>query len=534
MTKKQKTIMFSALLILFLILLVQLALAALGQSIGDISQTTTDAGFPAMAISPNGRRIGIVWAERWQEKTKEGQAVQGPIFFRAALIEGTASDGLPLPKVVVDPANFEADQSSQPDIARDPTSNNLMHLIWLNVTGPLGGQTERIMYKQCNLSPAACQEAETEVASETSNFLSLSSPAIATSSSATAGVHAVWRQANLLSQEESILYSARQSNGVWTAPLSISTNTFKGADRPSIATATALNGKNYVHVVFVNDDNDTDSLSDQVVYTRGEVDEATGLVTTWTLPMVVPGPATDGSNPASVPDYPTVMAVKDTVVVAWDEFAGLASAFASQANEQYFALYNYSGNNGSSFQGTALDIGTDNDSAGSYTKRRSDNNDATGNPTFHADSVQGRRLQLRATFVPTSTVTISGTLHAVWHQTTSSPPSFYHDVLYATRTLGFCAGCLEWTVPVNETAGKKVVADANHRSYSAAADIVVGAQGALHGVYMESDEEGGFKLDQVVWNILFSSSVPNLTIVVNPTPTPLGPPTIYLPMVSKP
>ena len=538
MTKKQKTILFGGLLLLFLLVVVQLAWAALGQSIADISETRTDAGFPALAISPDRMKIGIVWAERWEEEDKEGQAVQGPIFFRGAIIEGGPNDGLPDPKVEVDDSNKETDQSSQPDIASDPNSNNQMHVIWLNVSGPLGGQTEKIIYKQCTITPADCGDVNvaTEIFSETSNNTSLNAPAIATSAGATTGVHAVWRQSNILAQTEEILFSTRQAGGAWTAPVNIS-GAFNGADQPSIVAATGSDLKNYLHVVFVNDNNDVDILSDEIVYVRGEV-VGSGVVS-WGAPMIVPGPETTAGNPASVPDYPTVMASGDTVVIVWDVFAGTPAQFPNRTNEEYYAVYNVSGSNGGvgSFSIPALDIGTDEQEAGQYSARRSDNDEAVGIPAFHSESVQGRRLQLRATFVPTTTPTISGTLHVVWHETTDEmgSPSAYHDIFYTSHKIGNCGPpCTEWIAPVNETDNALMKKVFEQRSYSAAADIAFGANGALHGVYTESNEEGGFKLDQVIWNIVFSSSVPDLTITRNPTPTPLGDPTVYLPMISKP
>ena len=177
--------------------------------------------------------------------------------------------------------------------------------------------------------------------------------------------------------------------------------------------------------------------------------------------------------------------------------------------------------------------------ANSYTDRRSD--DLLGNATPFDQFVHGRRLQMQASFVPTSTAGITGTLHVVWHETTLDDPNpGYHDVFYASLNVGNCGlPCGQWNDgrvgDSNETAGRKEV---DPKAYSIAPDIEVEPDGnKKYVVYMEGDEGSEFDVADVLYNIFFNSTE-NLTVTSNPSPTPdatdiASNPRVLLPIILK-
>lgn len=510
---RHKSILVITLLILGLFVIIQLALAAFGENRANVSNIQTagiDAGYPAIAVSPNGQNLGVVFAQ-----TRDGgQAIQGPVYFRGG--SGNPPTALST-RVFVDNANSDTDQSLTPDIASDPNTQTNMHVVWRNLAGSGGSQTNKILYARCTSSPATCGHDENTVDQTTTpadQGDTLNDPAVTANASnlAPAGVHVVWQHDDQSAGTKKIWYSARDKNGNWTAEFNVSGTTLaeSHASRPAIAASRATNGTNYVHVVWVND-SDNDGLNDQVRYRRGTVG-GNGTVTAWDTAMSIGAPAGTVGTLHSHPDYPAVAALDDMVIILWDVYAGPESDLDSDnepVNEQYYAVYSVSINRGGSFSSPAFDVGDDSTNIGEYLARRSDDNPGSGTPPFLDSTVHANRLQIRAELAPTAG--ISGTLHIVWHQTTDAGVSDHHDVWYGARPFAAgndCGGDVcSWDL-TNETIGYKAV---DNFAYSVAPDIAVDASNdpaKLYAVYMESDQEAGFDVDEVTYNVYYNGTEP--------------------------
>ena len=527
--KQRKLVSITILGILISVMVTSLAWAALKDNVRNLSQSYkfgTSAGVPAIALSQNNQNIGIVWTER----RSSSEAIQGPIYFRGGTL-GENNKGFYKPKIIVDSSNSVNDQSSQAAIASNPKTVGGMEIVWLNL---FQQQTNRILHKLCTITPTVTQCDTTETILETSNN-ALSGPAIAANpNNATAvGLHLIWDQ-SIDSNTRHIKYKGRDNNGVWqTTSQEVSgiDTANRRASRSAIATST-LNGTTYVHVVWVEDINPADGLeiNDDVKYRRGVVG-SDGLVATWGPIITLPKPTINIGSPASNPDYPKVEAIGDTVVALWDLFAGSETSFTNALLENYYAVYSVSTNGGSSF-GTVRDVGSGTNSTIGFTLRRSDDDPGSGTPTLHNSSIHARRLQIEASFVPTTTVGITGTLHVVWHQTTNPDSTFrYHDVRYNSLQINTTCrnNCTVWSdgaAGFNETAGRKIVAErGDEEAYSASPDIVGGTDSNLHIVYMQSNEASGFDVKDVEYDTLFNSTQ-DLPAVDNPGP-------VFLPVILR-
>jgi hypothetical protein len=510
--KRQKSILIITLLILGLSIVTQLALAAFGTNRANVSNINTDGidgGYPSIAISPNGQNLGVVFAQT----RDNGQAIQGPIYFRGG--SGNPPTSLST-RVFVDNANSETDQSLTPDIASDPNTQTNMHVVWRNLTGTGGSQTNRILYARCTTAPATCSNDEHTVdqtITPADQGDTLSEPAVTVNASnlAPPGVHVVWQHDDQSAGTKKIWYSARNNAGNWTVEFNVSgiTAAESHASRPAIAASRATNGTNYVHVVWVNDSNNN-GLNDQVRYRRGVLGGSDGTVTTWDTTIAIGLPAGTSSHP----DYPAIAALGDIVIILWDVYAGPESELDNvnePVNERFYAVYSISTNRGVSFSAPAKDVGDDSTNIGEYLARRSDDNEGSGTPPFGDSTVHANRLQIRAELVPSAGVT--GTLHIVWHQTTEAGVSDHHDVWYGARSFaagddcgGGPASCT-WDI-TNETSGYKAI---DPFAYSASPDITVDSNSVpakLYSVYMESNEEGGFDVDEVTYNVYYNGTEP--------------------------
>jgi hypothetical protein len=515
---RHKSILVTTLLILGLFAVTQLALAAFGTNRANVSNITTagiDAGYPSIAISQNGQNLGVVFAQ-----TRDGgQAIQGPIYFRGGA--GNPPTSLST-RVFVDNANSTTDQSLVPDIASDPGTQTNMHIVWRNLIGSGGSQTNRILYARCTTTSISCGNDEHTVdqtITPTDQGDTLNDPVVTANASnlAPAGVHVVWQHDDQSAGTEKIWYSARSNTGSWTPEFNVSGGD-NHASRPVIAASRASDGTNYVHVVWVNEiaaANAGNGLNDQVRYRRGTVG-GNGTVTAWGAIEPIPAlPGTPGTT-YSHPDYPAVAALGDIVIILWDVYAGPESALDDNnepVNEQYYAVYSVSYNKGnpSTFSSPA-DVGDDSTTLGNYVARRSDDNEFSGTPPFLDSTVHASRLQIRAEMVPSAGV--SGTLHIVWHQTTEDAGgSDHNDVYYGARSFASGNDCGEgpdsctWDI-TNETTGYK---DVDPKAYSASPDITVDSNSVpakLYGVYMESNEEAGFDVDEVTYNVYYNGTEP--------------------------
>jgi len=506
--KRTRSLLVITLLILGPFVITQLALAAFGGNTTSVSLIQTgglDAGYPAIALSQNGQNLGVVYAQ-----TRDGGgAIQGPIYFRG----GNGNPPATLSgRVLVDNSNSVDDQSLASAIAGDPQgSQTNMHIVWQNLFVINTNQINRILYTRCTTNPITCGNDDHVVEATipvTDLGDTLNDPAVTAnaSPSAVAAVHVVWQHVDLSLATRRIWYSARNSSGSWTAKFNVSGANTR-ASRPAIAASRALNSTDYVHVVWVND-SDGDDLNEQVRYSRGTVG-ANGNVTSWTAPISIGPPAGTTSHP----DYPAVAALGDTVIILWDVYAGPETNLDGPnepVDEQYFAVYSISTNNGSTFSTTARDIGDDSIIDGEYDGHRSDNNTSSGSPPFGESTEHASRLQIQAELAPTAG--ISGTLHVVWHQTTDDGASDHHDVWYIARPFAAGDNCggdtCEWTTPFNETDNEKAK---NDFAYSASPDIAIDANSnpaKLYALYMEGDQEAEFDVDNVIYNVYYQGTVP--------------------------
>jgi hypothetical protein len=507
MSRRFKLILTTGLAVAGLLAGSYLTVLALGNKLLNVSTSSTDAGHPAIAVDPDGQKIGMVWAERYSG----GGAAQGPIILKAAL-NGTNITV----RQVVDNANNVDDQSTTPDIAVDSTNALTMHLVWKN----LAGNKHTIFYIPCIVT-GNCTTGHQEVASVTgSSAAQVADPAVAVNpAGVTAGVHVVWQEINDANTQRVIKYRGKRAgdSSFSGAPaaftLSDSSTTY--AFHPAIAVSKDQSGSNtYVHVAWAADtSNPKDGVNDVIQYRRGQVDNATGVVSSWDAIKPLPVPVPTHLNP----DYPAVTAGSGMVFVAWDVQKG-NTASPGDGDDIYLAVYSVSNDNGSNFTvkfANAVDVGTDNSGSFDYTDRRSDENPFNNSNTLRS-SDHARRLQLQATFVTTTTSGITGTLHVVWHQTDNflDPTTYKHDVNYSARrftqndAIG-CGGPCEWSTPVANNKNNNPLD--NSVFYSMQPDIAVDRFGKTYVVYMESKNPDEYDIvlpgnDLKVVDIIFNGT----------------------------
>ncbi len=498
MDKKYKLALSGGILFLLVFAGISLALAALQQHRQDLSgiptdTTDIDAGYPAVAISYDGDRLGAVWAE--------GASIQGKIYFRGADVSDAAFVS---GKKVVGTSALTG-KSLTPDIAADPNHVDLMHLVWKSQASAQGEDWSKINYITHTVS-TNLTDSEIAVTEDVNNTETLNSPAIALSDNGVAtGVHVVWQYNNIngVPATEKIYYRGSGNGGRSFAAENIVSGPDTGVSRPAIAVS---NG--YAHVVWVND-TDGDNKNEQIRYARGQIGGG-GTVTAWSAPQTLTTTETSAH-----PDYPAIAAANDVVMVMWDAFAGDETAYDTEpADDQYYALYVLSDDNGSSFAA---------DSGSVTTALRSDNNPAQSGADYNLrNSEHVRRLQIQAAAEVTTTANIDVVVHALWHRTVFSSSNYLHDIFYGRYLVGNCGeACGYWFTPVDETDGYKVKSNA----YSASPDIAV-ANGVLHAAYMESDTEGGYDPADTLWNVYYNNSNPE-EIVADENPK------IFLPLIMK-
>lgn len=447
------------------------ALAGLGNNLLNVSLSTTDAGYPAIAVSADGNNIGIVWAERYDG----GGAAQGPIYFKGA------TDGANLgPNKVVDFANSTTDQSWSPDIAVDPTTGSNMHIVWKNLSGS-SPQVHTIYYTLCPVV-GDCSSGHEQVAqvSSSGDSAEVLHPRLAVS--AGGGVQVVWHQTNTDGTQKAVYYRGKGSGGWDGSATAVSDTAGEYAWRPAVAVSRS-GATDYVHVVWAADTN-KDGTNDVIRYRRGTIG-AGGTVSSWaaTQSMATVAGTED-------PDFPAVAAIEDTVVVLWD-----VKETDADSEDDYYGLYAYSTDNGGSFSG-AIDISQD--TAGSYVARVSDSNGAgSGNdldPPAGEGSVHGKRLQIQATFQPGSGA-VTGYLHIVWHQTNPSGGTggvYKHDVFHNSRPFPDSQCGIDcWGTPNNNN---KLGSNPSALFYSMSPDVAVDSSGQVYAVYMESKDDGEFEV----------------------------------------
>lgn len=506
MTKKQKIFTSLGVVVVLFVALVHLTLAAFTTTPFNISRASTDAGFPAIAVSNNAQNVGIAWAE----KRSGGGAVQGPIYLK------TASDGTTLTQwLTVDNAVLATDQSFSPDVAADPNTETNMHVVWANISGS-SPQLYTIYYASCSTTGASCTEDPSPVdqVNTTATGKILQDPKMVTSDHGTStAVHVVWVEvdrssANPADHTVTIYYNGKRTNGTWTGRTEISNKTGVGSEfavHPDIATSEDSGGNKYVHIVWASDtDKDTgqgDDTEDNeaIKYKRGTLN-ASGEVTTWTSAKSF---SKTPSNGTSInPNYPAVAAAGDIVMVLWDDL----TQAAWPNDEQYYGVNDVSVNAGGTFPSEGADppgqIGS--------SAFRSDH-DTSVNTADVRGSDHARRLQIKAAASLTSTSNITAVVDVVLHATNSTGSPNRHDVRYNRYLVGTCGSCGDWTddPAVNETVNNKLPPNAAEKYYSISPAIAVASQGTkLYAVYMEGKEEGGWNVnDAFVFDVIYKGTV---------------------------
>ena len=385
--KGRRSVVTASLLAVLLLAATALAAwAALGHFLTNISETSTDAGYPAVAV--NGNSIGIAWSEQYPG----GTALQGPIY-----LQGT-TNGLNLaPRQVVDDSFSVNNQSWAPDIAADSTGR--MHIVWKNL---FQSTTHRLFYRPCNIgSNCLTQTKETIVSKPDPTEVDLPRLALGRTRG---GIHVVWQEKG--TGEGSIMYAGRVTTNSWSTPFALASVTLD-EDLPPAAPAIAVttDGVNdYVHVVWVNN-----ASAKDIRYRRGTVPSTHNTVQSWGAVKSWPNP-----NSNLTKGYPAIAAAGSTVVVLWDVNTG--------ATNEYYALYDVSTDHGANWPGPVKEMLTDQTLLANFTPIQSKVN---GVHTRYTE-----RLQIQAAFGPGSDV-----LHVVWHQSeTNAELETVRHVFYSSHS----------------------------------------------------------------------------------------------------
>ena len=480
----------------------------------NISKTSTEAGYPAIAVSQNGLNIGMVWATQYVG----GSAVQGPIYIK------TASDGQTIDhKITVDSSASAADQSKTPDVASDPNTPTNMHVVWTN----LSGSTSTIYYARCSTTAGTCSTPEVvqQVSSGT-----VADPKVATTKFGSSTiVHVVWKRD--VSGNIAVYYSGRQANGTWSTPVAVSNETGEFAYHPAIATS-SYGGNTYVHVAWASDNDKANQDNEFIKYKGAVVNAGTGVVSSWGSVLQFSHTDVDGRD-AGDPDYPSVVAISSTVMVLWDELQGVGvdppppDIDGASEPEEYYLFYALSHDSGASFP-VKDDVYDSRGAPGAPMAHRSD----PGSSASLYYSPHSGRLQVKAAAQLATTTDITGYIDIVWHETnTTGTP--HHDVYHNQFCDGDDCGALYdpnggWRGQDNETNGQKLPADPVHdpSAYSMSPDVAV-ANGEVYALYMEGDNGGEYDIiPGNLFDVIYKG-----TVVLTDTTTAGG--GVYLPIIMK-
>ncbi len=530
--------------VIILVGAVQLTLAAiLSSNPINISKTRTDSGYPAIAVSPDGQHIGMVWSDRYPNPTG-ANPVQGPIYFKSA------KDGATLDqRVTVDGAFSDVDQSWLPDIVTDPISPANMHVVWTNKSGGgLSGNDElyTIYYARCATSNATCGSSSNhQVVEQVTNTVDnqqvvRNAKIVASTDGAATYLHVVYEflddSAN--PKQRRIVYQGKKGNGNWTNPVVVSSEgTGDFASHPAIAVTKDGSNNIFVHVVWASDSNAStpDDITDRIRYRRGQVNTVDGSVT-WgsgiqSLPNLA-GPTNTRQ------DYPTVAGVGSTVMILWDALKGGPNWPSGVNNpETYFAIYTYADNVNVLPINTALSFSTPAHLFTSPTDHISDNDPNGSSEPWLQGSEHGRRLQPKVT----GEAALGGAkFYTVWHETTISGTTRFHDVRLAQFWHGTSSDPPEnsqdeWfpsdAIANNETKGNKLgdPTPVDLPYYSMSPDVAV-ANDQVYALYMEGKEDGAYDVADTLFDIIYKGTVTLIDITTN-NPTDLG--GVFMPIILK-
>lgn len=533
MSKTIKLLLSGTGLLLAILLVTPLVMADLSDVRQALSAPTqTDAGFPAIAVSPDGNKIGVVWVERYGT----GTAFEGPIHFRGGVIS-TSTQGAFSDRITLDPAFVVTDRSTTPDIASD--GDGKMHAVWLNLQD--GGLTDpdvtRLYYASCTIPAADTAGCDANgdhspIDEQTEPNAVRPNPVIAANTEGAGATHIVWVRAEDSDQK---LYYSGSSDGSFSQEVEIDTNTDE-ASHPAIATAYS-NGSNYVHLVWIN--------GQQVRYARGDdTGDAGAVVNSWTnIPIkTLPTPSPTPSGSTINPGHPAVVAFGKTVVVMWEVFAGDQSAYNNSSTDEYYAVMAVSYDNGATFTALGSNAVGIKSLDTTYHRRLSDNStgESDSDPNSVRNTIHAKGLQLSAAMGMDSTADVSGTVHLVWHQSYDPDPpdpdhggggseDLHHDlfysvyknvaeapnVSYAWRPDDPDPADPDWyyrEFEYNETDGVNDPGkEINDRAYSTAPDIAVGPDGEVHLVYMEGNVAGGangagYRIDETIFTVYYNNN----------------------------
>lgn len=529
---------------IMLVGVVQLTLAAILNSDPlNVSKTRSDSGYPAIAVSPDGQHIGMVWSDRYPNPTG-ANPVQGPIYFKSA------KDGATLDqRVTVDGAFSQNDQSWLPDIVTDPISPANMHVVWTNVSGgSLSDTFYTIYYARCATINATCGNNNNHEQIRRTTFSPFSEPGsikqvvrnvriAASSIGSETYLHVVYefQDERTIPLQRRIIYQGKKGAGNWTDPQVVS---LEGAgdfaSHPAVAVTKDGSNNIFVHLVWASDNNigSPDDITDRIRYRRGRVDSTNGRILEWTDPQLF------NFSGATRLDYPAVVGVGSTVMILWDALKG-GPDWPSGVNnpETYFAIYTYADNVNVLPIATAPSFSTPAHLFASPTDHVSDNSPNDSNPdTWLQGSEHGRRLQPKV--AGEAPLDGGSKFYAVWHETTTGSP-YFHDVRLAEFWHGTssCPGeaeCDEWfpaTNANNETNGLKLgdPTPVDEPYYSMSPDVAV-ANGQVYALYMEGKEQGAFDVAETLFDIIYKGTV-TLTDTTTNNPTDLG--GIYMPIIMK-
>ncbi len=534
MTQKQKSLLAAVILIMSLMIISHFAMAAFfNKEALNVSLSNTDAGYPAIAVSPNGENIGIVWSDRYAT----GTTAEGPIYFKAATGASTSSATLTL-RLKVDDSESASDQSLAPDIANDPNTETNMHVVWQNK----GTSDYKIFYALCLTSAASsCEQSsnhETVVAvNQSTDNESVEIPRVATANKGgTTVAHTVWQFDDLDTVGTAIYYSARVSSSAdWATNTKLVSSDGVTATQPAIAA-----DGTYVHVVWASD-LDQDGSNDKIVYRRGITNTA-GVASTWdisktfTISGVINGGTTVTAAQTIGAARPAIVALSNgTVMIAWDEQVASPDDNYDSGEDRYYAAFVVSNDAGATFQqfGDRPEQFIF-DSRGYYAL-----SEPTGS-SFPSTNphVTGLKLSLAAYISGSNNITSE--MYAVWHETSNADSTNYHDVWSATFWYGNsgCGSCNNWTdiEPTNETTGTNKLGGSSATYYSMSPDIAA-ANRQYYAVYMESKNDGEWQIIDKdteavlsVFDVIFKGSI---AISDTTTNNPATQPTVYLPIILK-
>jgi len=516
--RKLKRILLPLLIALGLIVTAQVVLAAVvwGTNHLNLSRASTNAAYPAVAVSNDGQNIGFVWSQGIAGTT----AARGPVYLKAA------NDGYTISvRTAVDFANSSTNQSLTPDVASDPQNGDYMYVVWKNIED----DDNTVFVKRC-ATTGGCS-GEVAIESVTAATGDVNYPRIATSKQSVGTVvHLAWQSIVYGTPDTKVIkYASGYWNGTtWTwlqGPTTVS-GSGRWASHPAIAvsTDTSGNGTN-VHVAWADDENE-DTVNGFIGYRRQPLNlngSPNGAWGTIQYHLANDPPFIYGANP----DYPALAAFKGTVMLLWDEYWS-----NSLANEsEYYLAYAVSADHGTSFVTDVLRDSGSNPAI--YLSDHQRNLPGTG---FTEES-PAERLQVDAAAELTSTATITGLFHIVWHsnEDNTDPLQPYHDIFYNRWCGGTTCGAdsgWKYYDGSNETDGLKYNGPYQTQDapfYSMSADIAAASGNKVYVVYMEGDDTADSEpsLDNTHFDVIYNGTV-RLTDT-----TKLSDGGVYLPIIMK-